>query len=408
MGQDVEALYFGLEPNDNSPEPDFKKAGVELKTFPIKHLMNEKLVAKERIKLGSINYRTFAGEEWETSSFLKKNALLLLLAYLYQKDIKDYHDYIFSLAELWKFDEADLRIIKDDWLKIREKIRAGKAHELSEGDTLYLGAVTNSSTSAARTTQPFSNELAKPRALSLKQQYMNVILEKLLSLEPAEYESAIKSTREYKDGESFEQYIVRKFQPYFGKSLEEIGRMFGVKPGAKNYAAVLTRRILGVRKNKVEEFEKAGIIVKIISLNSNGVPEEAMSFPAMHFKEVAEENWEESVLRDMWSKRFFFVINKLAAGGYRLHRVMFWSLPEVLLDSDVRRVWEKTKRCIMIGDFSDLPKSSESEISHVRPHAKNAQDVDLLPSGKKETKRCFWLNKRFIQNILDQSSGHGM
>ncbi len=401
LGQDVEELYFGLKPNDNSPEPDFRKAKLELKTFPIKYLKNSELVAKERVKLGKINYSVMAGEEWEGCSFLKKNELLLLLAYLYEKNTVDYHDYIFSLAELWEFDEADLKIIKDDWLKIRSKIRDGRAHEISEGDTLYLGAVTNASTGTSRTTQPFSKEPAKPRALCLKQQYMNVVLEKLFRFSSTDFERIIKSIKEYREGEDFEQYIIRRFQPYVGKSLGEIGSMFGVKPGAKNYAAILARRILGIKKTKMEEFEKAGITAKTICLNLKGVPEEAMSFPAMRFKDVVEESWEESTLRDMWSKRFFFVVNKLENdGNYKLHRVMFWSMPESILDGVVREVWEKTKKAILDGDLSKLTKSSEGLYVHIRPHARDSKDTDELPNGERATKRCFWINQKYILKIL--------
>ena len=38
--------------------------------------------------------------------------------------------------------ERDQMIIQHDWEKIARYVKAGKAHELSEGDTLYLGAAT--------------------------------------------------------------------------------------------------------------------------------------------------------------------------------------------------------------------------------------------------------------------------
>lgn len=59
---------------------------------------------------------------------------------------------------------------------IVNKIKAGKAHELSEGDTLYLGAAPKASTSADRRKQPFNEELAKPRAFAFKNSYMTYVL----------------------------------------------------------------------------------------------------------------------------------------------------------------------------------------------------------------------------------------
>ena len=38
------------------------------------------------------------------------------------------------------------KIIIDDYNQINEKIKQGKAHELSEGDTMYLGACTKGAT----------------------------------------------------------------------------------------------------------------------------------------------------------------------------------------------------------------------------------------------------------------------
>lgn len=62
-----------------------------------------------------------------------------------------------------------------DFNVIKDKICAGKAHELSEGDTLYLGAATKAATSEDRREQPFSDELAKPRAFAFKNSYMTYV-----------------------------------------------------------------------------------------------------------------------------------------------------------------------------------------------------------------------------------------
>jgi len=51
-----------------------------------------------------------------------------------------------------------------------------KRNELSEGDTSYLGACTKAATSKDRTTQPYSEINAKPRAFALKNSYMTGIL----------------------------------------------------------------------------------------------------------------------------------------------------------------------------------------------------------------------------------------
>lgn len=39
-----------------------------------------------------------------------------------------------------------MKVIQSDWEKIVNKVKIGEAHNLSEGDTLYLGACTKGST----------------------------------------------------------------------------------------------------------------------------------------------------------------------------------------------------------------------------------------------------------------------
>ena len=59
-------------------------------------------------------------------------------------------------------------IIKKDWELINQKIKDGKAHELSEGDTFYLGACTKGSTAAkSLRKQPFNEIKAKSAGITI-------------------------------------------------------------------------------------------------------------------------------------------------------------------------------------------------------------------------------------------------
>ena len=76
-------------------------------------------------------------------------------------DRKDFH---ITKSLLFTYPEADLEIIRQDWEAIVNKIRAGKAHELSEGDTNYLGACTKGSNKNSLRSQPYSEIPAMQRA----------------------------------------------------------------------------------------------------------------------------------------------------------------------------------------------------------------------------------------------------
>ena len=167
VGKLIEERYFHYQTN-NDARPDFDKAGVELKVTPYKQNKNGTLVAKERLILTMIDYFSVVNETFEDSHMWQKARLILLVYYLYQQEIKNRLDYRIGYVKLFAPPEQDIKIIAHDFAVIVEKIRNGKAHELSEGDTLYLGAAPKAATAKDRRKQPFSDELAKPRAFAFK------------------------------------------------------------------------------------------------------------------------------------------------------------------------------------------------------------------------------------------------
>ena len=78
-------------------------------------------------------------ECFEKSHLWEKCKLILLIYYKYIAGIRNIDNKIYY-AKLFTPPQQDLLIIKNDYYFIVEKIRQGHAHELSESDTLYLGA----------------------------------------------------------------------------------------------------------------------------------------------------------------------------------------------------------------------------------------------------------------------------
>ena len=222
FGQLLENFYFGYKPNSFSG-PDFLEAGIELKTSPLKTLKNGRLVSKERLVLNIINYLEVHKESFVTSSFWKKNSHLLLIFYLHEKET-DVLDYLIKLVDEWKFPPEDLKIIKQDWELIRKKIKDGKAHELSEGDTFYLGACTKGATALkSYRSQPNNPKVpAKQRAFSLKQGYVNHIISNIAHKEKDKYGRIIKRPEILDEVKSIEDLVISKFKPFYGKNVDEI------------------------------------------------------------------------------------------------------------------------------------------------------------------------------------------
>lgn len=411
LGELIEERFFHYQAN-NDARPDFDKAGVELKVTPYKKNKNGTLVAKERLILTMIDYFSVVNEVFEDSHMWQKARLILLVYYLYQQEIKNRLDYRIGYVKLFAPPEQDIKIIAHDFEVIVEKIRKGKAHELSEGDTLYLGAAPKAATSKDRRKQPFSDELAKPRAFAFKNSYMTYVLNNYIIPGKNTYEPIIKGNAE----ESFEDYVVSKIDAYYNKSVAELCDLFDVKfqKKPKNLEAMLAYRILGIKGNHAEEFEKANVVVKTIRIAENNKIKENMSFPTFKFKELVKEEWEDSTFGNyLRETRFLFVVYKFdQQGELRLKGCQFWNIPYDDLEGNVKLVWERTQKILCEGlkvekrngkNYNNFPKSTENPVCHVRPHGQNSKDTYELPDGRQYPKQCFWLNNSYILSQLDKN-----
>lgn len=430
LGQIIEEGWYGYTPN-NDAEPDFAEAGVELKVSPYKYTKNG-VSAKERLVCDIINYMEEVNKTFETSAFWYKCRCICLLSYQWLEGVAKADMFVDHATLINEYPHEDLLIIKHDWEVIIQKIRAGEAHLLTEGDTMYLAACTKGATAdSSYRQQPFNRLLAKQRAYSLKTTYMTRLLRKYVFGED-EDEHIIKDWRLLETA-CFDDVVLSMFQPYLRLSSREIVERLGMvwdNDIAKNVNASVTRRILGITgdPDRAEEFKDANISVKTIVVNRNNQPEQCMSFPGFSFLDILDQTWEDSdVYSQMAVSRFLFVVfereNKTEISFLR--QVFFWNMPTADIE-ELRRVWENAKIAIrngaglhLVGTTvkNTLPKETDSYLAHVRPHAKCAayrladgtvignpdRDANPLPNGQWMTTQCFWFNKGYVQSIITQA-----
>jgi DNA mismatch repair protein MutH len=415
FGQVLEKFYFGYDPNSKS-EADFSDIGMELKSSPLKLLKNNEYRSKERLVLSIIDYLKIVNQSFEESDFWRKNANILLIFYLHQSDL-DILDYLIKIVDEWNFPTEDLEIIRKDWELIKNKVQQGKAHELSEGDTFYLGACTKGANSNSTRHQPYSDIPAKQRAYSLKQGYVNHIIASIAN-EPTEIYGKILQSVSIANKQTIEEVVISKFLPFYGKTIEEIISLTGfqLNTTAKNFYANLTKAILGISLEKeIEEFEKAEIIVKTVRLKENNLPKEDISFPNFKYEEIIQEDWDESDFKEILEHKFFFVFFQFSNDNLILKKVKFWNMPykDIL---EVEKVWKETKSIVQNGRIvkkldgtkrqTNFPNKGFNKVSHVRPHAKNSLDTyplpvnDQLTNANRYTKHCFWLNNTYVRDEI--------
>ncbi|MDO4851620.1 MAG: Sau3AI family type II restriction endonuclease [Actinomycetota bacterium] len=397
FGNAVERYYFMIENNSDSA-PDFRETGLELKTTPLKRSKDGRLVSKERLVIGMIDYMEVVHETFETSHLMEKAEDILLISYLWEpdKDPLDYRIELVELVDLRGLPESDLLQIKADWETVVGKVRDGCAHEVSGADTLYLEACTKASSSKVRRNQPFSDIPAKPRAWALKASFMTAMSNRFIENMQAIGRGADEQ------GMTLLELVRKRFEPCFGCSEQELGERFGyVKEGRrqpKGLCALITRRILGVDDDaKIEEFEKAGIVPKSLRIRRSGMPKESMSFPRFDYFKLVETPFEDSDFAGYLNQKYLFVIyRENDDGAYLLADVAFWQMPEADLE-EAERCYEDMRRRVASGRARDSIRSTENRCCHVRPHGRDSNDTLPTPQGDDVVKKSFWLNARYLK-----------
>lgn len=415
LGQLIEKYLFGIE-NNNDSEPDFMPAGIELKVTPYKKIKGGNLSAKERLVLNIIDYENEYKNEFKSSHFWFKNKTIELLWYLWEpnKDKKDYKITHEKLLELAK--SEDLKQIEKDWNTIINKIREGKAHEISEADTMYLGACTKGTNAKSLRSQPFNSIKAKQRAFCFKTSYMTQLVRKYIG----NYDNVEKVLKNKDD--TFDNFVDKVINKYKGKTQTELMEEFDIKSKAKNIFSMIINRMFNVKSKlkETEEFQKAKIIPKTIRVEENGNIIESMSFPYFDFKQIAKTNFEDSDLKEeLETTKYMFFIFKKEKSEYIFKGIKLWNMPENIINSKVKDMYNKTRKIIETGNIvnhidkngrriTNFPSMSDNSVCHVRPHGRNAQDTLPLPVQDKNTgateytKQCFWFNNSYIKEIIKE------
>jgi len=389
VGRAIEA-YFGIEQNSRH-EPDFRGAGIELKSVPIQRTRAEAR-AKERISLGMIDWVNLPLETWSTATARQKLEHLMLVFYEWSP-FRPMGFFKVLAAGIWTPDAASLEAIERDWTTIRQLEIDGRRAAASESLTALLGAATKG-----------AGHGSTSRAWSLKQPFVGWIYRSMVG----EVQVPPATKIRVDPAAEFERAVLAKLRLVEGKTIREVARIAGTSVNrAKSASANVTRTYLGEKaKGRSGDFDRFGIEVKIVPIDK-GRPVEATSFPGFVHEELAYESWEDSDLLGRLNRILFIPIERSKgqdqATGIVGHS-FFWSPSE----TDLRGIeleWERYRRLIGDGKAASLPKASDTTFIHVRPKGRNASDRDLAPGGVDVIRRCFWLNQSYVERIIREHGG---
>lgn len=200
-----------------------------------------------------------------------------------------------------------------------------------------------------------------------------------------------------------EKEILEMFSKHIGKNQAQLIKEFKLpinEKETKNIRNLLVNTILNKEKNN---FINDKIKIKTISINELGTPLESMSFAQIKYKEIVNEEWENSYLYKTLTTKFLFVIFKFMHKKDKnpvLVNVKFWKMN--MNDLDIAyKFWELTKDNIIRGDYKNFITIKNNFICHVRSKGINSKDLMETPQGTREPKKGYWLNSSYIKTQIN-------
>ncbi|HEY1661399.1 MAG TPA: MutH/Sau3AI family endonuclease [Verrucomicrobiae bacterium] len=415
--------WFGLKDNDNRAEPDLmsvrfsdgRTGGVEIKAVPLM-LKKRGLRIKERCKVTNIDYGQLLDETWSVSRARHKLISVMFIFYRYA-GLENWPASQVEKIVYWEVETAQVGgTIRLDWQRTWDYVSEGRAHEISEGHGMILGACTTGQGGDSKhVIQPRNTlELARKRAFALKPAFLQTTYEYIIS--PASFKS-ISTLSGKTFSADLKAEVLLGFEPLIGKRLEEIANRLKIsKQKTKHASALLVRRALGILndKKRLLELEAAGVKPKTIPVRERDLrPCEAMSFPAMRLTEFVEEEWKDSEFRAHLDCLLLIptlaVHCKQELWSRRLGRPFFWT-PSGDDEAGIANEWEMFKQEIIEGKaaykrvngrrISKLTPGSMTKYIHLRPKSRDGTEDDVDPNGRRTQRLCFWLNQSFIQKLL--------
>lgn len=203
-------------------------------------------------------------------------------------------------------------------------------------------------------------------------------------------------------------FEIEGIDKFLGLSLTKIAKIFGVSDNVSTVTRELSKEFI-----KNSNFRS-------IRRSFNGTIKEAIPLNNINFETIVEENFQDSELHKRFEDGFYFLVyqeSKIKETPLILEYAFLWKPDSIFIENCVYPFWLKVKgktkngirikqvkRGRMVVNKNNLPKTKDSLVLHVRPKAKNANDTTLLPDGRKITKQAYWINSKFLKNLIDSEN----
>ncbi len=186
---------------------------------------------------------------------------------------------------------------------------------------------------------------------------------------------------------------------FVGMSCEEIDSTLelGVNLKGKSFARLVTEKMLS--KSGVD-FNPERYALKMIRVNSSGMPMNPTSLKVEDYEALMEEDWDSSQLKGLLGLTYvFFVVTHGSPQesffkGYVLHR---FSPSDI---ESARTVWSDTQSKILAGDYDHFLTDKDTGTFFFKIHASNTYNKVRTSNGGMQVPRSFWISRALISKIV--------
>ena len=438
-GDVIEQSVLDMAP-DTRPEPDIEVDGelIELKTTGIRKSKKKNcnlFEGKEPMSITAVSVKKIVKENFENSRFWSKLDKVLLVYYEYASlttvPAVEYKKFPIMGYHFHEFSPADKAILAADWqlvhdyvkriqdLKLDEKEYAGLSHDL-RGSLLYID-----------TAPKWPN---KPR-FRLKRSVVTAIVQEYFSGK----ECKLEVIRSLTSTEALNNVCHEKTLLYKDRTLEEIALEFHLpttnEEGRPNKALgeqVIVRMMGGRSKkiNKIDLFNKAGIVGKTIILSNKGGRTEDTKLFTIDFSQWLDPDvqFEDSQIYDYFANNQFLCIVFQETEDGDMLKSKFLGFKRLNFDDDfintyAKRIWEDVRHKIFNNELVEtvctrkdgsiiknpvgtdktavnFPKSSDHQFLFIRGTSGDSTSKPLVINGIHMYQQQVWIRGKDIIDLL--------
>ena len=445
-GAVVEQSIFKLKKDsDNRPDILVDKIPTEIKTTGIKIAkrgnFKDNFIAKERITIDHISPNNIVKESFYDSLFWNKTEHLLFIYYCYNSDkvvdIKDYANFTFEGYEFHQFSYDDICILKNDWETVRNYIE--KIQEKFDNPESQYPSISGKLRPSLMYLEIAPRIQKGQGRFALKKTYANEIIyeyfknRKDLKNKNDEY---IKLPDKYFTFNDIDKKLDELTKFYKGKTVLELIKALNINVKNieklnKSISEQIVIKMFGANSNKInkiELFNKIGLIAKTICLTYTGKRTEDVKLFDIDFNEVSDEkiDFYDSNFYSYFTNNFLFVIFKEKDSKHKFKDNVFLGFKRIsfrdnFIDKYVKETWEEIRRLILNKQLLEndifckgelkinkngvksvsinFPKAS-NYVVFVRGSGQNSSFKHFEINGISMYKQYIWVKGKYIVAIL--------